>query len=227
MGSGVPHTFGVPAPPQISGSAQMPQASQLPQPSTIPPQLAPCASQVVGVHGPQTLSTPPPPHVWGRVQLPQSSVSPQPSSRAPQFLPSAAQVIGAQTGGGMTARYARVWLVMRFSAVPTITVPSPDTAVPKRRRLLSVSTPRSASTTLRSSIARVGVQRNARVRPSIGALPTTTEPSADSALALLLANLPPRFPRSSIPTSGVQRKPVPQFPDIPTTDEPSDEVANA
>jgi hypothetical protein len=128
-GGGTPQTPGVAVPPQISGDVQLPQAIQLPQPSGIAPQFFPCAAHVVGVHGPHTFGTPPPPQLCGAVQLPQFKVCPQPSEIVPQFLPNAAQLIGAQTGGARTRRYAESAPVVRFSAWPTITEPSAETAL--------------------------------------------------------------------------------------------------
>ena len=106
MGGGVPHTLGVPVPPQIWGAVQVPQASHPPAPSGIAPQFFPWAVHVVGVRGPQTLATPPPPQIWGALQVPQVSVPPQPSEMVPQFLASDAQVRRAQVpaGSGTTAR---------------------------------------------------------------------------------------------------------------------------
>src|SRR5712691_10810724 len=106
IGGGVPHTLGVPVPPQIWGAMQVPQASHPPAPSGIAPQFFPWAVHVVGVRGPQTLATPPPPQIWGALQVPQVSVPPQPSEMVPQFLPSEAQVRRAQVpaGSGTTAR---------------------------------------------------------------------------------------------------------------------------
>src|SRR5713101_10143223 len=137
--------------------------------------------------------------------------------------------MGAQVppGNGTTARKGASTLVVRFSAMPTITVPSAETALAKT----SCQPPLIlASTSLRSSIPLVGVQRNALVRPSTGALPTTTEPSAETPWAPLSK---PRSPRSCMPPAAVQRKAwvqpdvQPAIPDCPTTTEPLDEAAAA
>jgi len=130
-GGGVPHTFAVPAPPQVCVPLHVPQLSQLPQPSGMPLQVLPWSAHVVGRHGPQTFALPPPPQVCEPPQVPQFNVPPQPSERLPQFLPSAAQVIGAQVGGGITAMYGKS--EVEFSAVPTIVVPSAEMAVAKIR----------------------------------------------------------------------------------------------
>jgi hypothetical protein len=129
-GGGVPQTFGVPAPPQISGEAQVPQANHPPAPSGIAPQFFPSSEhEVVGVSGPHTFAIPPPPQVREPLQVPQLSVPPQPSDIVLQFLPSEAQVTGAQVGGGITARKAASTPSEAFSAIPTITVPSAETAL--------------------------------------------------------------------------------------------------
>src|SRR4051812_25407292 len=80
-----PHTFGVPAPPQVLGDEQTPHTSVIVQPSEITPQFLPWAAHVVGVQ-PQTLDMPVPPHVCGAAQVPQLGVPPQPSRIVPQFL---------------------------------------------------------------------------------------------------------------------------------------------
>ncbi len=90
-----PQTFGVPAPPQVSGEEQLPQSSIPPQPLGTLPQSLPRSLQVLGVQ-PHRLAVPPPPQVSGEVQVPQSSVPPQPSPMDPQSLPSAEQVVLVQ-----------------------------------------------------------------------------------------------------------------------------------
>ncbi len=67
-----PQTFGVPPPPQVSGSVQVPQSIIVPQPSSIMPQLALSAAQVVGTHSPMSTGV--------FMSLPASMGSPSPSS---------------------------------------------------------------------------------------------------------------------------------------------------
>lgn len=88
------HTFGVPPPPQLSGSAQVPHWMTPPQPSPAAPQFTPRSAQVMGVHGgaPQTLATPPPPQVSLPAQVPQARLWPQPSSMFPQSTAASPQV---------------------------------------------------------------------------------------------------------------------------------------
>src|SRR5262249_45552399 len=64
--SGKPHSFGVPAPPQLDGARQAPHESIPPHPSATIPHDAPTAPHVVGVH-PHRFAVPPPPHVCGGV----------------------------------------------------------------------------------------------------------------------------------------------------------------
>src|SRR5262249_3881020 len=229
-GGGVAHTPATPPPPQICGSAQVPQPSHPPQPSGSAPHVLPWAAQVVGVQPPpQTLAVPPPPHVAGRVQVPQTTVLPRPSGIVPQFLPSAAHVTRAQTGGAITARYGASTCVVRFSAMPTMTVPSAETPLANTSCQLPVDTPAPRSTLVRFCIPRDAVQRNAMVRPPGGggtALPTTTEPAADTPTALLQS--PPSWPRARMPLADVQRnapKPV-RVRARPTTADPSDDASS-
>src|SRR5262249_27503930 len=121
-----------------------------------------------------------------------------------------------------------MWVV-RFSAIPTMTVPSADTPLANTSCQPPVETPRLLSTLFRSWMPLDDVQRNARVRPPGGggvALPTTTVPSADTSTALLQS---PSDPRSRMPPLAVQRKAWKLFcvRDSPTTVEPSDEAAKA
>ncbi len=83
-----PHTFGVPAPPQVCGAVHVPQLSDALQPSEIVPQFLPSAPQVVGLQGvgPHTLGVMPP-QTSVPEQVPQLSVPPQPFPIVPQFLP--------------------------------------------------------------------------------------------------------------------------------------------
>jgi hypothetical protein len=72
----------------VALAAALQQSSMPPQPSLWSPQLAPIASQVVGVHTPplgtpQWLGTPAPPQVSGSVQDEQSMRLPQPSLIGP------------------------------------------------------------------------------------------------------------------------------------------------
>src|SRR2546428_108771 len=54
----VPHTLGVPPPPQLSGAVHVPQSIAPPQPSSMTPQSTP-ATHVFGVQ-PQAFAIPPP-----------------------------------------------------------------------------------------------------------------------------------------------------------------------
>ena len=64
---GLPHTPGVPPPPQVSGATHAPHWIRLPHPSPAGPQLKLCCWQVSGTHAPPGAphwpATPPPPHV--------------------------------------------------------------------------------------------------------------------------------------------------------------------
>src|SRR5262245_53348021 len=101
----VPHTPGVPPPPQVSPAGQAPQSRVPPQPSpTIPQYLPPGGVQVTAWHipppVPQTLATPPPPQVSVPERPPQSIRRPQPSPIMPQYLPpSCWQATGMQLVG--------------------------------------------------------------------------------------------------------------------------------
>jgi hypothetical protein len=87
----LPHTFGVPPPPQVAVPLHEPQFRRWPQPSATIPQVAPIVAHVLGTHcdvPPQVLGTPPPPHVWDPEHDPQSRTWPQPSPAWPQWTPS-------------------------------------------------------------------------------------------------------------------------------------------
>jgi hypothetical protein len=73
--SGVhPHTFGVPAPPQVTPMPlHVPQSNVPPQPSPTLSQFAPRAAHVLGVQ-PHTFTTPPPAQVCGAVQVPHATL---------------------------------------------------------------------------------------------------------------------------------------------------------
>jgi hypothetical protein len=65
-GTLLPHTLGLPPPPQYSpATVHAPQSTSAPQPSATGPQLNPIWAQVFGVQltPPQTFGTPPPPQV--------------------------------------------------------------------------------------------------------------------------------------------------------------------
>ena len=105
---GLPHTPGMPEPPQVSLPGQPPQSCTLPQLSPIIPQYLPVGGvqltvmQVPGV-GAQTLAVPAAPQLWPAGQSPHSRVLPQPSPILPQYRPLAAmQVIGVQVVGAQT-----------------------------------------------------------------------------------------------------------------------------
>ena len=101
--SGVPHAFGVPAPPQTCPAGQLvPQSRVPPHPSAILAQAAPWHAR--GMHWPpsapttplpHTLETPPPPQVCADVHGLQYAVTPsQPSGCGPQRPGYAAHVFG-------------------------------------------------------------------------------------------------------------------------------------
>jgi len=86
-----PHTFGVPAPPQVNPPEQFPQSISPPQPSPTLPQYEPVAClQTVAVQAPesreapQTFAVPAPPQVKPLLQPPQSMVEPQLLPTTPQ-----------------------------------------------------------------------------------------------------------------------------------------------
>lgn len=91
---GVPHTLGVPPPPQVVPGAQSPQSTSAPQPSATGPQVAPADTQVRGAHrgDPHTLAIPPPPQVVPAAQVPHVNNPPQPLETGPQFAPTPAQL---------------------------------------------------------------------------------------------------------------------------------------
>jgi hypothetical protein len=83
-GGTLPHTLGVPPPPQNSGDVHVPQlAVRPPQPSETGPQFAPQSAHDFFTHGevldPQTFGTPPPPHE-PVAHVPQLTRLPQPSA---------------------------------------------------------------------------------------------------------------------------------------------------
>ncbi len=96
--SGIPQTFGIPPPPQVSGTVHVPQSSVPPQQSEAMPQSKPRSAQGVGPgqSKPHWCPSQPNPHIRPTGQVPQSRTCPQPSSAVPQLKPCSAQVIDTQ-----------------------------------------------------------------------------------------------------------------------------------
>lgn len=112
-----PHTFGVPAPPQVCGAVQLPQLRVPPQPSEMDPQFLPWAAHVVGVQLPvQTLLT----QVCPFAQVPQSRVPPQPLEALPQLNPRDAHVAGVQVPGLMVS-FALADVLLHVDDAATVT----------------------------------------------------------------------------------------------------------
>jgi hypothetical protein len=123
-----PHTFGVPAPPQVAGSVHEPQLRFVPQPLATVPQFLP-AQLPVGVQ--QLLvsdrQTAPPAHcpLFG----PQVMVLPHPSGYEPQLAPRLLHVAGVQPHTSGVPEPPQVWGNVQ---VPQLTVPPhPSGAVPQ------------------------------------------------------------------------------------------------
>ena len=68
-GGRLPHTFGVPPPPHVSGEVHDPQVKVPPQPSEIEPQFLPRAAHVVGVQAPPPHAPPQLEAVYGPLGL--------------------------------------------------------------------------------------------------------------------------------------------------------------
>ena len=159
---GVPHTLGVPPPPQDSPGPQVPQSRSAPQPSATGPQFACALVQVRGAQrgAPQTFAMPPPPQVVPLAQAPQLRSPPQPSARGPQVAPTLAQVRGTQ--------------VRPASGAPpepqTLARPPPPQVVPVAQvpQLKSAPQPSATGPQLAPTLAQV---RGTQERPASGEPP--------------------------------------------------------
>jgi hypothetical protein len=108
----LPHTPGMPPPPQVSDPVQL-QSSAPPQPSPILPQYRPPLG-IVQVRGAQLACTHTPEAVQLLVapQAPQSSARPQPSPIVPQKPPrtvAAGQVSAGQLGPPTHSPFSQTW----------------------------------------------------------------------------------------------------------------------